>query len=363
MFLFQDLEQIHLEITNKCQASCPMCSRNFHGGLKNPNLTLAGWTLQKYKKIIDYEVLKQVKAIYFCGNYGDPLLNNDLLEMVDYSTRANPSLTIRIHTNGSLRSIKWWENLAKVLPKNHLLIFAIDGLEDTHHTYRIGTDYNKILDNAKAFIAKGGRAEWAFIRFKHNEHQVQEARQIAENMGFERFTMKDSSRWLGKPSFEVLDKKGETDYFLEPSQYSDIQIIDNEVIKNYKEIVRDSEIFCHALKQKEVYIDTFGHLWPCCWLGQIPYQPADKLEIMHEVRKDIKDQYYKLLDSLGGYDAIDAEKSSVKSIINSPNYQTVWDKYWKGNDKLITCAGTCGKSKVNFSKPNDQFVNKENLNL
>ena len=36
MFSFSDLENIHLEITNRCQASCPMCSRNYHGGLENP---------------------------------------------------------------------------------------------------------------------------------------------------------------------------------------------------------------------------------------------------------------------------------------------------------------------------------------
>lgn len=38
MFNFQDLKQVHLEITTRCQASCPMCSRNYHGGLDNPNL-------------------------------------------------------------------------------------------------------------------------------------------------------------------------------------------------------------------------------------------------------------------------------------------------------------------------------------
>jgi DNA-3-methyladenine glycosylase I len=31
-------------------------------------------------------------------------------------------------------------------------VFGIDGLADTHSIYRVGTDYHKIIENAKAFI-------------------------------------------------------------------------------------------------------------------------------------------------------------------------------------------------------------------
>ena len=65
-------------------------------------------------------------------------------------------------------------------------------MEDTHSMYRIGTDYNKIIQNATAFINAGGTAEWCFIKFKHNEHQVEEARSIAEQMGFSLFVEKNS---------------------------------------------------------------------------------------------------------------------------------------------------------------------------
>ena len=36
MFKFDQLEIVQVEITNRCQASCPMCPRNIHGGIENP---------------------------------------------------------------------------------------------------------------------------------------------------------------------------------------------------------------------------------------------------------------------------------------------------------------------------------------
>jgi len=152
MFSFEDLEDIHLEVTNNCQASCPMCIRNYHGGIKNPLLKLTDWSVEDFKQILSVEVLKQVKGFYFCGNFGDPIINNDLIEMIDYAANINPNLNIRIHTNGSARTQSWWKKLAFALPKEHKVIFAIDGLADTHSLYRIGTSFEKIIENAKAFI-------------------------------------------------------------------------------------------------------------------------------------------------------------------------------------------------------------------
>jgi len=361
MFKFNELKQIHLEITNNCQASCPMCARNIHGGLENPNIKLKGWSLDQYKAALSLEVLNQIEGIYFCGNYGDPLLNNDLLEMVKYTTEVNKNINLRIHTNGSLRNKSWWKDLALALPKTHNVVFAIDGLEDTHSIYRIGTNYNKIIENAKAFIDAGGSAEWAFIRFKHNENQVDEVREIASKLGFDSFTMKDSSRWLLEPKFNVLDKNGNTSYYLEPSQHSAIKIIDHSIVNQYREIIKSIDIDCYAKHSKEIYLDAYGHLFPCCWLGAIPYNTKDLENELLEVRTAIHADYYDLVESLGGIDNLDITKKSIKDIVNSKEYQSVWDFYWNDR-KLITCGRSCGKAQnVEFSKPNDQFVKKDEL--
>jgi sulfatase maturation enzyme AslB (radical SAM superfamily) len=337
-----------------------MCTRNIHGGLVNSKIKITNWTLEEYKTIISKEVLNQLEVVYFCGNYGDPLLNNDLISMVRYSKEINENIEIRIHTNGSLRSTEWWKELANSMPKKGSVIFAIDGLEDTHSIYRIGTSYKKIIENSTAFINAGGNAKWAFIRFKHNEHQVDEARSIAKNLGFTEFSLKDSSRWLLEPKFDVLDKDGNTIYQLEKSQYSPIKIIDSSIIKNYKSIVEKTEVDCFAQHVKEAYIDAYRHVFPCCWIAMIPYHPSDRESGIQEIRYHIDNEYVELLKSLGGYDALDATKKPVKDIIESNEYQTVWQQYWD-NKKLITCARTCGKAKELFSTPKDQFTETENL--
>ncbi len=355
MFSFNDLEQIHLEITNNCQASCPMCSRNHHGGLDNPLIKIQEWTLKDFKHIINREVLDQIKNIYFCGNFGDPLLNDNLIDMCDY-VKNNSDVSIRIHTNGSLRTIDWWQKLATSLPDNHLVIFGIDGLADTHSRYRIGTHYDKIIKNAQAFISAGGRAEWAYIVFEHNQHKVSEAKNIAADIGFERFTTKNSSRFVGDTNFEVYDKTGNIVDVLRPPTNTVIKFLDKKIIENYEEIVKNTEIDCYVLKTKEVYIDAFRNLMPCCFLASTPYNYSTVDSVVHNVRQHALQQYNELLSDLG---TINTLEKSVKDIIDSFKYQTVWKKYWT-TKKLITCARTCGKNQL--SKPVDQFIERESLN-
>lgn len=356
MFKFSELKDIHLEITNRCQASCPMCSRNYHGGVENPLIKNQDWSLDDFKKILDKDVLEQVSGFYFCGNFGDPIINSDLLKMVEYAASVNPNLFIRIHTNGSARSKKWWKSLAQALPPQHQVIFAIDGLEDTHSIYRIGTKYKTIIENAKAFIEAGGSAEWCFIKFKHNEHQVDEARARAKDIGFRHFTVKNSSRFIGSTSFPVYDKNRNTVYVLEHPTDSKINYITNEMIENYKEVLKDVEIDCYVKHTKEIYIDAYRKVMPCCFLASNPYNYSERNDKLHEVRKDISDQYRSLIKDLGDTNALN---KSIKDIVETESWQTVWKKYWT-IQKLTICARTCGKIDT-ISKPKDQFISKEHI--
>jgi len=351
MFEFKDLQDIHLEITSKCQASCPMCIRNYHGGVKNPLLKLTDWTLNDFKKIMDNETLKQINGFYFCGNFGDPIINDNLIEMIKYSVDVNSKLNIRIHTNGSARTKKWWGELALALPQTHKVIFAIDGLEDTHSLYRIGTSFEKIIENAKAFIEAGGIAEWCFIKFKYNEHQVDEAKTRASKLGFNLFTEKNSSRFIGEPEFDVYDKNGNTLYSLQQPSNSNTDFIPKEVVDNYKSYFQNAEIDCYVKKTREIYIDAQKNVFPCCFLASAPYVYSPKDDIVREYRKDVLRQYKDLRKTLGNTNAV---QRTLKSIINSNEWQTAWESYW-GEKKLLTCARTCGKNN-NLSKPKDQFA-------
>ena len=349
MIKFNELSSLHLEITNNCQASCPMCNRNINGGQDNPLIKTRNWSLDDFKKIIDPTVLEQIDNFYLCGNFGDPIMNNDLIDMCRYSAKTAPDVKIVIHTNGGARNREWWQELAQVLPKRHNVVFAIDGMEDTHSLYRVGTDWHKIIHNAWTFIQAGGTAEWVFIKFKHNEHQVETARVMAADLGFKKFTVKNSSRFILEPKVSVVDRNGTVTHYIEPASEVTMKFIDKKIIQAYKQITDMSEINCKVRNDKEIYIDAYGDLYPCCWIASVPYSHIENNDA-YEVRHEMLRQHWDLMSSLGDTNTL---SQSIKDIIDSTAYQTVWNRYWT-TDKLITCARTCGTN-TDFAKPRDQI--------
>lgn len=350
MFKFKELKTIHLEISNNCQASCPMCLRNINGGLENPLLKLTDWTIDDFKTIMNPQVLLQIETFYLCGTFGDPMMNNDLIEMCSYAKEINPNLFISIHTNGGARKVDWWQALAEALPDNHRVIFAIDGLEDTHHLYRIGTKYQTVIRNAQAFMSAGGIAEWAFIQFFHNEHQVDDARQRANNLGFRYFTTKNSSRFLIEPRSPAVDKNGAVLYYIEPASFTPMKFIDKKVIDNWRSILDAAVIECQVLRGKEIYIDAQKDFYACCWLANVPYSYITA-DITADIREKMVKQHNKMVARLG---EINVLSRSIENIIDSEAYQTMWKDMWIDN-KSLACARSCGKHpEANISSSKDQ---------
>jgi sulfatase maturation enzyme AslB (radical SAM superfamily) len=156
-----------------------MCSRNWYGGAERDFIKNVEITLEQFKQWFPPEFCGQLRNLYACGNLGDPLLAKDCLEIFEYlAEHTTDDCRLAIHTNASLRNTKWWEKLAKVMGTKGVVIFAIDGFEDTHSLYRKHTDWNKIIENAKAYIAAGGRARADSIVFKHNEDRADELKEF-----------------------------------------------------------------------------------------------------------------------------------------------------------------------------------------
>lgn len=357
MYKFNEIKKLHIEISTLCQAKCPMCARNYHGGLPNPLLTKANIDLEKFTKFLDPSFIKQLEYMVICGNFGDPILNDDLVPIVDYIAQSNPNIDLEIHTNGSARPLSWWKDLAKALPNKHVVHFGIDGLEDTHSLYRIGTDFNKIIENAKAFISAGGKARWSFITFLHNEHQIEQCRKMAKDLGFDSFYEKQSSRFIGDPWFDVLDKSGKLAYRLENPTDQKLVVVDNDTIKNYKEIIKNATIDCEAESTYGIYIDAYGHLWPCCWTAAVPYIYIKPDEITYEFQEDNRKSLAERLKLFGGIEKIDLSKRTIEEIVNSVEWQTIWNEGFKDKKPLV-CARMCGKfDKPTISQCRDQYIN------
>jgi len=352
LYHYDDIRIVHLELTHRCNAACPMCARNIHGGALNPDMPLSELTLADIKTILLPDFIARLKRIYACGNYGDPIVARECIEVFSYLREHGPKLNLCLHTNGSARRPDWWRELARVMKQGpHYLRFGIDGLEDTNHLYRRGADWKTVMRSAATFIEAGGRAEWDFLVFKHNEHQVEEARQLAQDMGFKEFFVRKTGRFLSSGEletsdrFDVLDKQGKFEYWLEqPSkpEYLNPAFGNLEQVKQrygeYQTYLDQVEVNCKVAGSKgKIYLSAQGYALPCCWLGAV-FSESSTAE---------RQQFAELINQYGGSTVLDARHNGLKQVIEGPLFQQAiprsWDLQAIADGKLAICARTCGK--------------------
>jgi MoaA/NifB/PqqE/SkfB family radical SAM enzyme len=327
MYKLENIKSIHLEITSKCQAKCPMCPRNLQGGKLSPFVTLEEITLDQFKEWIPIDFIKQLDRVFMCGNLGDPIIAKDTLAIFQYLRSNNPKIALSMHTNGSGRNNKWWTSLADL---GVTVIFGIDGLGDTHSLYRINTDWNNIIENAKMFIAAGGKARWDMLVFQHNEHQIEDCRLLSKELGFINFTVKHTSRFRdGK--LHVLNDEGKTINILYPTSSSESMI--DKVKKAKAETL--PIIHCKAKQDNQLYISASGVVTPCCWI---------------ETSSDVPflETRYDYLDVIGYWPTL--QTNTLKEIFSSEYFDSI-EQTWS-TCGLKTCTKQCGS----FDRLNAQWV-------
>lgn len=352
LYRYDDLRIVHLELTHRCNAACPMCARNIHGGAVNPDMPLAELSLADIEKILLPDFVARLKRIYACGNYGDPIVARECLEVFRYLREHGPNLHLDMHTNGSARRPDWWRELAAILKSGpHYLRFGIDGLEDTNHLYRRGTDWKTIMRAAEAFIGAGGRAEWDFLVFRHNEHQVEAARRLAKEMGFAEFFVRKTGRFIDSGEletssrFDVRGRDGRFEYWLEMPQnpeYRNPEYARLDQVRSrygsYSDYLDQVPIDCKvAGKKGKMYLSAQGYALPCCWLGAV----------FSEASTPERRQFAELIESHGGRDLLDARRHGLRRVIESPLFQQAvpgsWERGSVAAGRLAICARTCGR--------------------
>jgi MoaA/NifB/PqqE/SkfB family radical SAM enzyme len=276
MLKIQDVRQVQIELTTRCNARCPMCMRNYRGMDFNSGYPETELRLSDIKQILPVEFLKQLtRGISFNGNLGDFGLARDAKEIVEYLVGLG--VPVYINTNGSMRTPDWWAGLA--LPGVRIG-FALDGLEETHSLYRQDTNWKRIIENAQAFIRAGGHAIWRFIPFDHNRHQEPSCRDLARQLGFVQFENIDEGRnrgpvysragefshWLGEP-FTEQEKSNPPD--IKPMLESHVTWFDHRTVNSDKD-TQPLNLICQHNRLKEIYIAADGTVYPCCFLGFYP---------------------------------------------------------------------------------------------
>jgi MoaA/NifB/PqqE/SkfB family radical SAM enzyme len=328
--------KVEVELTTNCQASCPMCARNINGGLPNPHLRSTEWSYEEFVQVFTTEFLKNISVITFCGVFGDPLICKDIKLIANYLREQNKKLII--HTNGSIRTTEWWSDFVSVMPTTHRIIFGVDGLADTHGYYRVGTDFDKICNNIKAFVDAGGIAQVQFLEFDHNKHQYEKLHKLFTDMNVH-FFRQHTNRFRNR-FHNVVDKKGTILYHLKPTTKSDIESFKDSDMPLAVTASVGKSVCCASLGSNSVYIDSEKRIWPCCETASIEYTAIRLNEPeFNKILPTLKKQTKQIQKELGTISVL--EKPALE--ILSDDYWKIWNRHWHSNTSLL-CKLVCGKT-------------------
>ena len=316
MWSMDTIEWIDIELTSFCNIQCKGCFRVI-SNQADKILNKSYIDLETIKNRFKKDQFPNIKIINFCGSVDEPTTHPQFFEIIDHF--AAWDCHINIATNGSLRTIKWWAELAERLPNSHRVTWGIDGSDELSEIYREGSSFKKVEQNYKAFIAAGGKAVWQFIVFEHNEHQLDTAKELAKSEGFKDFKTIISHR---------KDTKSVT-----PKQ---------EQIDNVQE---ESYISCKYKDQKRIFINHTGNVIPCCHLN------SKMLE--YNASGIIKDNFEQLLNDHNYKKTINLNEVDIDEAISSNIWNDIISS-WNTDSPLPRCEQVCKKLK------RDKFI-KESL--
>jgi radical SAM protein with 4Fe4S-binding SPASM domain len=179
---------VSFEPTTSCNLRCPECPSGLRafsrptGMLKN----------DFFRETID-EIHEHLTYLIFYFQ-GEPYLNPDFLDMVKYASSK------KIYTATSTNAHYLNDDAAKKTVESGLdrLIISIDGTtQDVYKQYRVGGNLEKVIEGARNIIkwrtALNSKTPFVFFQFlvvKPNEHQIEEIKKLAEEIGVDEVRFK-----------------------------------------------------------------------------------------------------------------------------------------------------------------------------
>lgn len=244
-----------IEPGNICNLQCPLCPTG-----AGDNETKKGFMeFELFKKIFDQ--LRDSLITVNLYNWGEPLLNKDIVRIINYIKGSKPSIFVTSSTNLNINN----KNLLTDILKTDIneLIVSCDGAgKDTYSKYRVGGDFDLVMGNLRFLCSEKSRLNsntviiWNFLVFKHNENELSAARRMAAEIGVTlriglmRTSMKDE---VLKPHQELIKK--DLNWIPDNPEYSAY----NKINLTTKKIIKT----CRKPWQ-EIAINWNGAVLPCC---------------------------------------------------------------------------------------------------
>lgn len=373
-----NIHKIELEITSDCNAACPGCARTQNLDI----LDIDSFGVADIKRLFPNERYIKDKQFKFCGVLGDPALNKECVDMVEYlSTQGG---FCQLSTNGAYQTADWWRKLGELSKqtKNVEVNFCVDGHKETNHIYRVNTNW-KVLDRNMQAYSEGGeglaKATWIFIVFDHNEYELEAARQHAKDLNFSfatRTGMRNSYHdWVaeikkkdkekkalvteektitttGNKAHSQLEKVRELDSFIQ--EYTGQKItkstnkstgpsrkpivvpkppkIEPELVAKAREEILPT-IKCKLIHEGEIFISAKQEMWPCCFLSDSAFKNKEnilgKLQMYQTGWNSLKDK-------------------SIDEVLQHPWFDKILGESWSPDhiQHLPRCIRTCAYNKA-----------------
>ena len=275
-----------IDTTNICQLQCPLC----HTGLGTVNRDKGFMHFDTYARVVDQ--IEDSCVWLSLYSWGEPFLNPQIDRFIAYAHEKRIATIVSSNLNKPLTP-----EMAERLVRSGLdvLIVSLDGTtQDVYQVYRVNGHLERVLDNIRLLTQKRAELgsttpvlEWQFIVMRHNEHQVEEARGMAEELGVDLFTPK-----------RVDFPHGEDDLAL-ARQWLPAAELEARMADPFRKPYSEEGTRCHRLWRSGV-VNWDGGYAPCCYLTDAA-------------------------DDFG-----DASRQSVKEIWNNDRYRVARSLFKKG---------------------------------
>lgn len=179
---------VSFEPTTSCNLRCPECPSGLRAFTRPTGMLKEDF----FSKTVD-QISKDLLYLVFYFQ-GEPYLNPGFLDMVRYASSKG------IYTATSTNAHYLNDANAKKTVESGLdrLIISIDGTtQDVYQQYRVGGNLNKVLEGARNIVkwkrelkSKTPFVFFQFLVVKPNEHQVEEIKQLAKEVGVDEVRFK-----------------------------------------------------------------------------------------------------------------------------------------------------------------------------
>jgi radical SAM protein with 4Fe4S-binding SPASM domain len=239
---------ISIEPTTSCNLRCTECP----SGLRSFSRPTGMLDKTFFEKTID-ELSSHLLYLTFYFQ-GEPYLNSDFLNMVKYAAQKN------IYTATSTNAHYLDDENARRTVESGLdrLIISIDGTsQESYEQYRIGGSLQKVLDGARNVVqwkkklrSKTPHLIFQFLVLRHNEHQVDEVKALAKEIGVDEVAYKTA---------QVYDYENGSNLIPQNEKYSRYKNDNGKwSIKN--------QLLNHCWKMWHSCVITWdGKIVPCCF--------------------------------------------------------------------------------------------------